>query len=443
MTGTQALAGRAAIGVVASVSGVIAARSSRLAAIADQSFERWATWALVASRLLLFSLLFLVLRLEPRGDIPAYYASEAAAVMTHLVPYLDFPSSYAPLHPYMDSLPLRLWRSPLSIMLFALLVEMLILPLWFRLGREVLPRVAVRTAALLYLTSPISLQYVTVDGQDNVIIAVLAALSMLLLIAHRPIRSGAALGLSVCLVKLIPLVFAPVFFLVSRRRWPWGFVLLGVVGAVYGALLFRGLPVFEPLKIEGALKTAGNLPYLFESVTGWVAPSLVWNGLTLAALGMVWAVVARASLEATERVRLRVIAFGMVATVLALVMFSKKSWPAYLMLVLFPLYAMFADRSLRRLWFLAGFSMVVAVEHSVWATLLGEIRAGAMHARVVARDPLCLLLLLLEVLLVAGYGWLLLMALQRVRHAGADAFDADDALVPAEFGLRTGKTVGS
>lgn len=417
MTGTQALAGRAAIGVVAGMSGVWAARSRRLMEVGAVQFERWVTWSFVGSRLALFALLFLFLRILPRGDVPGFYTPEAAAVLQHQVPYLDFVSSYAPMHPYMDAVPFSLWHSPLSILLFAILVEVLVLPLWFRLGREFLPVTAVRTAALLYLTSPISLQYVTVDGQDNVIIAVLLAISILLLIRGRTIGSGAAVGLSVCLTKVIPLVFAPVFFLTIRHRWRWGVAMLGLVVGVYGTFALEGLPMLAPLKIEGALKTAGNVPYLIEALTGYTVSNGVWNGLTMLALSVVWAVIWRAGHGADDRARLRVIAFGMVATATTVMMFSKKSWPAYLMLVLFPLYVLFADRRLAKLWLLAGFSVVVAIEHSVWATLLIEIRATALHQRMMAGEPVCWVLLLLEVLLVTGYGWLLWMAIGAVRTA--------------------------
>ena len=424
MTGTQALAGRAAISIVASITGILAARSQRFDDWEQRHFERRVIGAFVASRLLLFFLLFGVLRIAPRGDIPGFYTPEAAAVLAHQVPYRDFASSYAPLHAYMDAVPLRLWHSPLAIMVLAVLGEMLVLPLWFRLGREFLPRAAIRTAALLYLASPISLQYVTLDGQDTVLIAVLLAVAMLLLVWRRPIGSGAVVGFSVCLVKVIPLIFAPVFFLASPRRWPWGTALMALVGSVYGWLLLRRLPVLVPLQIESALRTTGNVPYLLESLTGWEVSSRVWDALTLLALVAVWTLVARTAHQATERARLRVIAFGSVAAALALVMFSKKSWPAYLMLVLFPLYGMFADRCRRRLWALAGFSLVVAVEHSVWSTLLLEIRSTALHRRVLAGDRLCALLLLLEVLLITGYAWLFRMALARVRRANADAAGA-------------------
>ena len=105
------------------------------------------TWGFAGSRLLLFGLLFGVLGVAPRGDAPGFYTPEAAAVVAHGVPYRDFESSYAPLHAYMDAIPLHLWPSPLAIMMVALLVEMAILPMWFRLGPEIMPATAVRTAA--------------------------------------------------------------------------------------------------------------------------------------------------------------------------------------------------------------------------------------------------------------------------------------------------------
>ena len=235
------------------------------------------------------------------------------------------------------------------------------------------------------------------------------------------------------LTKVIPLVFAPLFFLTSPRRWRWSVALLAPVVLVYGSFLARGLPVLQPLRIEAALRTAGNVPYLLETLSGVTVANGIWNALTLTALCGVWVVVGRAGWGASEGGRARVVIFGMVATALALVMFSKKSWPAYLMLVLYPLYLMFADRNPRRLWMLAGFSVVVSVEHSVWSTMLHEIPSGLLRGRVFAGDRLGIGLLVLEVLLLAGYTWLLGMALRRVIWAG-ERWREEDGRIAADLG---------
>jgi hypothetical protein len=192
-----------------------------------------ATFAL--TRIGVFVTLFVALRTSPRGDIPAFYWTQAVEVLHGLAPYRDFASSYAPLHPYLDAAFVHLWFSPLAIILGAVLTECLLVPLWLQLGRRIFPDHEVRTAALLYLTSAISLQFVTVDGQDNVMIALAFALAILWL-DRRPAISGFAVGLAAASTKFLPLVFAPAFSVSARRRWRWAAGLILSVAVIYGAL---------------------------------------------------------------------------------------------------------------------------------------------------------------------------------------------------------------
>src|ERR1700686_3147052 len=180
MTGTQTLLARIALGTIAAVASAALTSSSRLLGLPRERFDRATVAAFAVIRLSFFFVLFVWLGAPPRGDVPAYYFQQAQFILRRQVPYRDFLSSYAPLHPYLDAALLLLWHTPLSLMLFAVLAELLILPVWFQVGRTFLSESEVRIAALLYLASPISLQFVAVDGQDNVVIALLLALSLLL-----------------------------------------------------------------------------------------------------------------------------------------------------------------------------------------------------------------------------------------------------------------------
>ena len=139
MTGQQTLFARVALGLVAGGASLWLVLLERSWALSKEQFDRRVYWAFAASRLGVFSLIFLVLRFAPRGDVPAYYMQQAQWVLGGLVPYRDFVSSYAPLHPYLDAGLISVWHTPLAIMLFSLLAEVLLLPLWMRAGREFLP----------------------------------------------------------------------------------------------------------------------------------------------------------------------------------------------------------------------------------------------------------------------------------------------------------------
>lgn len=114
--------------------------------------------------------------------------------------------------------------------------------------------------------------------------------------------------------------------------------------------------------------------------------------------------------------------FGVTATTLALELFSKKSWPPYLMLVLFPLLLVVGSDGRR--WVVAamgGFGVVALVEHSYWATVLHQFGAPEFHAGLLRGDRRCFVFLALEVLLLVGYGWLLGMSWREMARSPVNA----------------------
>jgi len=104
--------------------------------------------------------------------------------------------------------------------------------------------------AILYVTSAFSLAVCTIDGQDNVILAVLLAAALLLLQRSRALLSGAAVGwgsgdqisavgLCACVLCVCPATLA-----MDGR-------IVAVIGAVYGSCMLLRLPILVPLQIEG------------------------------------------------------------------------------------------------------------------------------------------------------------------------------------------------
>lgn len=413
MTGEQTLVARAALAIFAGAVSIPAVRSRRLRDLPRQAFERLITISFIASRIGLWLLVFFVLRVAPRGDV-TIYMEEAGKALRHLMPYRDFVSSYAPLHAYMDASLVGLFRTPLSLILFAILVESLILPLWFRAGRTFLSDRELRTGAILYLTSAVSLQFVAVDGQDNIIIAVLLALAMLLVQRRRAFSSGVVVGVGISLLKFLPLLYVPAFFLAVPRRWRWVGGVGAVVAIVYGSFALAHAPLLQPLLREGSLRTSADIPFLIEGVTGATMPSFLWNGLLLALLAVVFGLIAKACYKAKDIVRLRVLTFAVPALTLTLILFAKKSWPPYLILTLLPLCLLISNRHRLGVFLFAIFGVVAVVEHSYYATILHAFSAPQFHQGLLARDPHCLVFLAIEILLLAGYGWLLLASVQQL-----------------------------
>jgi len=414
LTGNQTLIARAALGVVTGIVSIAAVSSGRLRALPRQTFDRLMTGTLIVSRLAMYLGIFFVLRLQPRGDIPGYYWDEANDALRGHLPYRDFYTSYAPLHPYLDAFAIHLWFTPLAIILLAICVEWLLLPIWLRVGRNFLPEQELRTGALLYLTSAVSLQFVAIDGQDNVIIATLLAFAVLLLYRNRFLASGAAVGMSVATIKFLPLLYVPAFFLAVPRRWRWIAGIAIPIGVVYGALLAKHAPILGALTHEGGLKTANNLPYLIEAVFGIAPPPRFWDGLVLASVAILFALIANAVRQISPVLRLRTLTFGMAALTLALLLFSKKSWPPYLMLALFPICLLVPAQSRLKSAAFALFGVVAVVGPSYWASVFKQFSAQAFHQGLLAHQKGCFLFLAVQSLLVLGYAWLLFEATRRI-----------------------------
>ena len=420
MTATQTLMARAALGVITASAGFIAVSVERFRTGSARSFNKFANTAFLISRFSLYALLFFVLHIAPRGDIPAYYFPQATSVLHGALPYRDFASSYAPLHPYLDGAAILLWHSPLAIILLAILFEAVLLPVWLKLGRDLFSEQRVRTATILYIASPISLQFVAVDGQDNVIVALLLALGILCLVRHRAVLSGALVALGAVCIKFLPLLFVPAFFLAAQRRLRWLLGCLGVLAIGYGSFALLHLPLLSPLTNQEDLKTASNLTYLIESVFNLTIPARLGDGFLLLVLLAILALMARALQQASPAARLRVLTFATAAFTLALLVFSKKSWPPYLMFALFPICLVLDEEAHRRLRMAAFalFSMVAVVVQSFWATVFDLPLAPAFHQILLSQRPAALFFLALQILIVAGYLWLFIESLQQIVKLG-------------------------
>ncbi len=410
MTGIQSLEARTALGCVVAATSYILASSRRIHRPAQKSFDRAVTLAFIASRLGLYVLVYFVLHLAVRGDVPTFYVLPARAALQHKLPYVDYPTSYAPLHATLDGGLLLLWNSPLVIILFSILVECFLLPVWLRVSRLFLSEESVRIAAVLYLASAMSVQFVTIDGQDNAILEVLLGLSLLLLARFRSVLSGAVLAAGAVVIKFLPLLFAPAFFLAAARRFRWlfGFVIVLVVG--YGYFVLRHVPILFPFELEHNSRTASDLPYVLEAIINRTPPNIAEDLAFGIALLIILAVLARIGVRRpTREASLRAITFGCVALDLALLFFSRKSWPDYIVLTLFPIGLLFgygAHRRLRLALF-AVFNVIAVTTHSMWATFFGQFLAGPLHQALVARQPAAWVFLFSQIFLIAGYAWLL------------------------------------
>ncbi len=411
MTGIQSLEARTALGGLFAAASYILGSSRWIHRSTQKTFDRAVNLAFIASRLGLYILVYFILHLSVRGDVPTFYVEPARAALHGALPYLGYSTSYAPLHATLDAGLLLLWNSPLVIILFAAVADCLVLPVWLRASRHFLSEETVRIAAVLYLASAIGVQFVTIDGQDNAVLEVLLGLSLLLLARFRAVLSGAVLAAGAVVIKFLPLLFAPAFFLVAARRLRWlaGFATVLIVG--YGYFSLRGVPILFPFRLEHGSRTASDLPYVIEAIVNHTPPSITEDLTFGIALLIILALLARVGFRRPSReVTLCAITFGCVALNLALLFFSRKSWPNYIVLTLFPLGLLFGQGGHRRLRLalFAVFNVVAVTTHSIWATVFSQFLAGPLHQALMQRQSMAWVFLITQILLVAGYAWLLI-----------------------------------
>jgi hypothetical protein len=426
MTGSQALIDRAGIGLLATLAGMIVCARFPYT-IPKTIFDNSFIGLLAVSRYGLFYLTFICLKLVPRGDIPAFYYPQAVLGKTGLLIYRDFGSSYAPLHPYLDATLLNLWNSPLILVLFAMTAELLSVVVLLRVVRHFLDDQTIRTACIFYLFSAISLQFVTIDGQDNTLIALALAVSIWLISIERIAAAGVVFAACLVLVKFLPLLFLPVFIAACPK--PMRFVLGATVTSAVGYLPFVWLvhkQILDPYLSESALKTAGDLPYIVEALTGRFLPSIALAVALVLALLSVYLIVFRLARPAGLEKRIKLLLYGIAGTTIVFLLVSQKSWPPYLMLSLLPLYLVVGSGNRSSLpWraiFLGGFGIVALTEHSVWATVFNQLSSSDLHLLLQSGDRKGILFLSLEALLAAAYVvWLgiIVKAFVQLKHDAA------------------------
>jgi len=296
----------------------------------------------------------------------------------------------------------------------ATLIEASILPLWFKVGRMFAMERDIRIASVLYFFCPVSFQFALIDGQNSVAIAACIVLAMLLLSRNKVALCGVLVGLSIITVKFLPLLYVPSFVRASaqRVRWLLGFTATLVAG--YSFFLLRHAPIFQPLLFEGGMRTSGNLPYLVEAVAGVTLPARIWDLLVIAVLFSIFIFSGLKKHERTIPIDLNYLTSTMLAFTFSLLLLAKKSAPAYMMMVLFPLCLLLSATTRLRRCFGLSFLVIAIAEPSIWFTLLGAINAPALHLALSRHRPLTVAFLGLQATMVLGYGWLLWMSLLRL-----------------------------
>jgi hypothetical protein len=414
-------------GFFAAISLIVARRRlpAALAAWSERQFDGLFFASYAASRFLVFFTAFFVLHQKPWSDIVAFYVPQAHSVMLGLVPNRDFLTSYAPLNPYLDALLLRLHDSPLTILVFQIVCDVLSVLFWIRFLRRFMNELTLRKAALLYLVQPLVLYEICIDGKNQGLISLLLGIAFWSM-ARREILSGISFSMSWILVKILPILFLPALFLGARKRVQWLISVLAPSLIVYGAFALDRSDVLAGLRREGSMTTPQNLSYLFAALTGIELPHVVPSLLSLVVLGLAVLIAARAQLEAkADSARLWKTALGSELVLIALMLTNSKSDTSYLAMCFFLLcaYAAFdADRGRRAaVWFYAMLSFLALPVVSFWFWPLAQPMGPQLHSLCLAGDRNAWIMLLMQILLAVSYAGLGIGILRAVREPAFDS----------------------
>ncbi len=158
----------------------------------------------------LYIFVFFVLHLPVRGDVPTFYVvpGSALALQEAAPVHRLLHSSYAPLHRFLDAGLLLLWNSPIVIILFAIVAECLVLPVWLRAARLFASRVhrSHRRRTLPRQRDERAVRHHRRPGQCRARGAAWPRRSRLLLARALPRSlSGAVLASARSLIKFLPL----------------------------------------------------------------------------------------------------------------------------------------------------------------------------------------------------------------------------------------------
>jgi hypothetical protein len=84
------------------------------------------------------------------------------------------------------------------------------------------------------------------------------------------------------------------------------------------------------------------------------------------------------------------------------------------MLSLFPICLLADARHRTQVIEISAFSLIAVVEHSYWSTVLRQLTAQELHQGLLSGQPTYYVFLVLQLLLLLGYGRLLAAALRRI-----------------------------
>ena len=336
----------------------------------------WLKVLFVASRLGGWTVSYVLLAdLTRYTDLVLYYYPEAVMVTEGRLPYLDFPTSYGPLFPFVSSALLPFWKAPAAVAFVMVLIEIMAV-LWFVdlvARRDESGKDRATWTLAVYLVNPAALYWSGMMGYNSSLVLLCWVGAVGALTRNRFAASGIWLAVSVIAGKFLGVLAAPFWLAHPRRRY--GVVAAMAILAVslwYVGLRYQ-IDLALPLIREGHRSTAGNLWFLSAALAPSAPDGALWRYgplalLAITALGLSgWLALRWREVPRLEQICGALSAMGWLFLVL-----SKKSFPHYApMFLLFTVAAMCARGSSNAAWavLLAVIGAVGILEPGLWNAL--------------------------------------------------------------------------
>jgi len=365
----------------------------------------------VLLRIVPFVLVYLVLNVQPRSDVPVFYEAALHAARGKIV-YRDFWTPYSPLFPYVTALPVAFWNSAKAVTLLMIGVEGLALWLTWStyrslLGREALLRV------LIYLILPGPMVLCVIGGQEDIWMWLFALLSVRVWNRSRDsLWVGALMALALMTTKaLAVLMVVGIFFLIERPlRYLAGLLAVGL--PAFAVLVWLvGDKFLTPLMFAD-IPFAPNLWTVISPLIGDFRPYsrlLSWGGLlvTLGVASFATILLRQRTMYGKALPVLFTLTFGF------MMFFHKSSFSNYAFIFLMPFVLVLLNlNDKRHLAALLLFNIAVTIHPTFWWELGTPVYTNWRHLNTLTY----LAEYSLELLVVGTLGYFLLILYRNIRY---------------------------
>jgi hypothetical protein len=265
----------------------------------SEYFERWQarqdtlvfTIGFLLFRLIPWAIIFVILDMEPRGDVPFFFYKAEHAKLGEFV-YRDFWSYHAPFYAYIISIPLWFWHNPRSIVLLMVLMETLILWGTYRTYKARVTNALQLT--FLYWLLPASFMYIMVDGQEEIWFWGIGLLIWRYLLRNREnyeVGLGLLFALALVTLKVTFIFLLPAILVLVRKPikmlLTMAAVGVPVVGVMYyfiGDLFLMPIRHTEQLMTPNLFSVTRPLIELFVHIDETNSTAVNWIGLLFTVL---------------------------------------------------------------------------------------------------------------------------------------------------------------